>query len=381
MSYDPTVRDINIVDGLLESGQGDQGRLTFIRRCMADGRTPYESDMRYVRMLAAKESATAGSPAVDSAPSPEVGELDMVRSLVQRGLGDQGRLGYMLRTLEDGGLLRVSDAEYLRAKYAECEYMPEPAPAAVEPDAAAMRRLPETPDIPADPELLQAEEELEEVRTELEAASESAETVSRKRQELEAVRTELEKARRLVEEDERELEDMSDYKDRLADRTEAHQKLLQEIRAELQSVKDLVRDQNDNMDEQVRALEAIRSERMQLEDDSRRLVGISAELAEERKKLAAARRDSRALKEKERSLTKSRKDVEKVNRSIQKEREKVAKKLEEEKSKLEEQVALRKSLEQETAKLKDIEMQRSKNKRSIKLAEKVLQESRSRASG
>ena len=376
MSYDPAARDIKTVDGLLESGLGDQGRLEFIRRRMADGMTPYESDMKYVSMLAA-ESAAAGSPVVDDVPAPQMGESEMARSLVQRGLGDQGRLGYMLRTLEGGGPLRTSDAEYLRAKYAEFERgdMPEAGrTAAAEPDAATVRRS-------ADPQLLQAEEELEAVRTELEAASESAEAISRKRQELEAVRTELEAARRLVEEDERELEDMSDYKDRLADRMETHQKLLQEIRGELQSVKDLVKEQNANMDEQVRALEAIRSERMQLEDDSRRLVGVSAELVEERKKLAAARRENRTLKEKGRSLTKSRKDIEKVNRSIQKEREKVAKKLEEEKSKLEEQAALRKSLEQETAKLEDVGVQKSKNKRGIKLAEKVLQESRSRASG
>ena len=376
MSYDPAARDIKTVDGLLESGLGDQGRLEFIRRRMADGMTPYESDMKYVSMLAA-ESAAAGSPVVDDVPAPQMGESEMARSLVQRGLGDQGRLGYMLRTLEGGGPLRTSDAEYLRAKYAEFERgdMPEAArTAAAEPDAATVRRS-------ADPQLLQAEEELEAVRAELEAASESAEAISRKRQELEAVRAELEAARRLVEEDERELEDMSDYKDRLADRMETHQKLLQEIRGELQSVKDLVKEQNANMDEQVRALEAIRSERMQLEDDSRRLVGVSAELVEERKKLAAARRENRTLKEKGRSLTKSRKDIEKVNRSIQKEREKVAKKLEEEKSKLEEQAALRKSLEQETAKLEDVGVQKSKNKRGIKLAEKVLQESRSRASG
>ena len=379
MSYDPAARDIKTVDGLLESGVGDQGRLEFIRRRMADGMTPYESDMKYVRMLAA-ESAAAGSPVVDDAPAPQMGESEMARSLVQRGLGDQGRLGYMLRTLEGGGPLRTSDAEYLRAKYAEFERgdMPEAAQSTVaDPEAAAVRRT----EAPADPQLLQAEEELEAVRTELEAASESAEAISRKRQELEAVRTELEKARRLVEEDERELEDMSDYKDRLADRMETHQKLLQEIRGELQSVKDLVKEQNANMDEQVRALEAIRSERMQLEDDSRRLVGVSAELVEERKKLAAARRENRTLKEKGRSLTKSRKDIEKVNRSIQKEREKVAKKLEEEKSKLEEQAALGKSLEQETAKLEDMGVKKGKSKRGIKLAEKVLQESRSRASG
>ena len=376
MGYDPAARDIKTVDGLLESGLGDHGRLEFIRRRMADGMTPYESDMKYVRMLAA-ESAAAGSPVADDAPAPQMGESEMARSLVQRGLGDQGRLGYMLRTLEGGGPLRTSDAEYLRAKYAEFERgdMPEAArAAAAEPDAATVRRS-------ADPQLLQAEEELEAVRTELEAASESAEAISRKRQELEAVRTELEKARRLVEEDERELEDMSDYKDRLADRMETHQKLLQEIRGELQSVKDLVKEQNGSMDEQVRALEAIRSERMQLEDDSRRLVGVSAELVEERKKLAAARRENRTLKEKGRSLTKSRKDIEKVNRSIQKEREKVAKKLEEEKSKLEEQAALGKSLEQETAKLEDMGVKKGKSKRGVKLAEKVLQESRNRASG
>jgi hypothetical protein len=381
MDSDHAIHDINVVDSLLESGRGDQGRLEFIRRCMADGRTLHESDRRYIMALTAKDTTVAKIPAADGAPPPEVGEIEMVRGLVRRGLGDQGRLGYMLRILEGGGRLRASDAEYLRAKYDMCRDAPEPAQAAVPDPGAAAGRRPETPDLRAGPELLQVEEELDAVRSELDAASEYAEAISRRRKELDAVRSELEKTRRLAEEDAREMKDMYDYKDRLAGQVGAHQKLLQEISGELQSVRDLVREQNSSIDEQARALDAIRSERMQLEEDSRRLGGVAAELAEERKKLAAARKENRALKEKGRSLAKSQKDTEKVNRDIQKEREKVAKKIGEEKAKLEEQETLRKSLESETAELEDLRIQRNKSKRGTKLAEKVLQESRGRASG
>lgn len=358
MSAEAATIDIRMVEMLLESGRGDKGRLMFIRRCMESGRTLYESDRTYLETLVAVYSATAEDAADVAVPSTEGDEMGMVCSLMQRRFGDQGRLKYMRRTLQSGGPLRRSDAEYLRAKYAD---MPEAAPTTTHGTVAEHR-----PEEASDPA---AQTRIEESGDELN------EGITGRTSALEAVKAEMESAQRQIEEDRMTLESISDYKSRLAGRIEMHQKLLQEIRDELRSVKGMIKEQSGSLEEMSRALDAIRSERMQMDGDSQRLVGITAELAEERKRLAAARKENRALKEKERKLAKSYKDAEKVNRDIQKEREKIAKKTDEEEAKLKEQTALKRSLALETAKLDDIREKRDETKRSNKMAERVLEES------
>ena len=361
MSTEAATFDVQMIESLIESGQGDQGRLMFIRRCMERGRRLYESDRTYLETLVAGYSAPAEDTADVTAPSTEDDEIGMVRRLMQSRFGDQGRLEYMHQTLESGGLLHRSDAKYLRTKYAD---MPEAAPAATH--SMVGERQPEVSDPAA------------QTRVE-EAGYELTEGITARTSALEAVKAEMESAQRQIEDDRRTLESISDYKSRLAGRIDMHQDLLQKIRDELRSVKDMIKEQSCSLEEMARALEAIRSERMELEADSQRLVGVTAELVEERKRLATARKENRALKEKERSLTKSRKDIEKVNREMQKEREKIAKKLEEEKSKLKEQTALKRSLDRETAKLDETREKRDQTKRGIKMAERVLEESRLRS--
>ena len=357
MNAETATFDIQTVESLMESGQGDQGRLMFIRRCMGSGKRLYESDRMYLETLVAGYSAPTKDPVDVAIPSAEGDDIDRVCSLLQRGFGDQGRLEHMRQTLENGWLLRHSDAEYLRVKYAD---MPEATVA----NETADESRPETSDTAS-----QAND----------AADELLDGITGRASALEAVKEEMESTQRQIEDDGRTLESISDYKSRLAGRIEMHQNLLQEIRDELQGVKGMIKEQGSSLDEMAGALDAIRSERMQLEADSQRLVGVTAELAEERKRLAAVRKENRTLKEKERSLTKTRKDIEKVNREIQKGREKIAKKLEEEKSKLKEQTALKRSLDRETAKLDEAREKRDQTKRGIKMAERVLEESRLRS--
>ena len=368
MSAERAALSIGVVESLIESGRGDQGRLMFIQRCMKNNRALYESDRRYLEMLVAGDSPPAEDSADVNATPLDTGELEMVCGLMRRSLGDQGRLGYMRRTLESGRGLRHSDAEYLRAKYAEYAGADTPD---VEPIISAnpvvgqqMQSVANT----SPPHRVDAAED------------ESPEDATYRMSALEAVKAEMASTQLQIEDDRRALESISDYKDRLADRMEIHQRLLQEMKDELRGIKGMVREQSGSIEEQARALDAVRSERKQLEEDSQRLVGVTAELVEERKRLAAVRKASRELKEKERSLAKTRKDIEKVNRDIQKERDKVAKKLEEEKTKLKEQTALKRSLARETAKLNETQEKKDQAKRSIKMAERVLQESRGRAS-
>ena len=353
MNAESATFDIQMVERLIESGQGDQGRLTFIQRCMGSGKRLYESDRIYLETLVAGQSAPAKDNTVAN-PTAEDNEIEMVCSLLQRRFGDQGRLEYMRRTLENGGPLRHSDAEYLRTKYAD---MPETSTAN---------------DVTHEPQ----EEATDPAAQVNESGDELLDGMTERTLALEVIKAEMESAQRQIEDDRMTLESISDYKSRLAGRIEMHQNLLQEIRDELRSVKGMSKDQSRSLGEMARALEAIRSERMQLETDSQRLLGVTAELAEERKRLTAARKENRTLKEKERSLAKTRKDIEKVNREIQKGREKIAKKTEEEESKLKEQTALKLSLDQETAKLDETREKRDQTKRGIKMAERVLEESR-----
>lgn len=340
---------IKVIDCMLQSGIGDQGRLEFIRRCMTKGRTLYKSDQIYLETL--KAPRLADGVATGDVAAPETDEKEMVRHLEQMSLGDQGRLAYMRSVLESGGRLHDSDARYLRSKYTS-----ENATAA---DSGRLHQKVHT----------QTDAELSHTVS-IPTAEPHTDVVP----DIGAV--EVESTTHLVEEDREHIRRLSDYKEKLADRINMHHRLLDEIKTEMQEIKIMVNEQNSVLEEQAQTLEAIRGERIQLEEDAQRLVGVSAELSEERKKVAAARKEIRDLKEKGRSLTKIQKDLTKINRDIQKERQKVAKKIEDELTRRKEKANLKQNLEQEKAILTDIKGQGDDAKRGVRLAEKVLEESR-----
>lgn len=336
-------------EGMIRAGRGDRGRLEFIRRRIQDGKKPYETDRRYVEALA-NDAVTYGGEANPDDDGKTATRTEMARGLLQSGLGDQGRLGHIAKTLERGGPLHVSDEEYLFAKYEECADASEAHRAAGR-DAASPAR---------------------EARSSGTGPEERIESAG-----PDAVKAGLDAVQSRIEKDVAEMAEISRYKSQLADRIKVHSDVLLNIREEVRDVKKMVKEQNIRVNEQARALDEVRSERMRLEEDSQRMVGISTELAAERKKLTAARKENRALKAKSRSLAKVQKGLEKAKRDIKVESKKIAQKIKEKEASLKEQELLKRRLEQQIAELESAREKIAENKRRVKLAEKVLQESRS----
>lgn len=336
-------------EDMIRAGRGDRGRLEFIRRRIQDGKRLYETDRRYVEALA-NDAATDGDEANPGDDKKAATRAEMARSLLQSGRGDQGRLGHIAKMLERGGPLHVSDEEYLFAKYEECA------------DASETHRA-------TDRDATNSAREARSSGPEPEERIESAEP--------DVIKSGLDAVQSRIEKDVAEMAEISRYKSQLADRIKVHSDVLLNIREELRDVKKLVKEQNSRVNEQARALDEVRGERMRLEEDSQRMVGISTELAAERKKLTAARKENRALKAKSRSLAKVQKGLEKAKQDIVVESKKVAQKIMEKEASLKEQELLKRRLEQDIAELESIREKIAENKRRVRLAEKVLQESRS----
>ena len=99
---------IERIDGLIEEGIGDPGRLDNIRESLRKGKTLFNSDMQYLENLL--------GPFVQSEPKEIHPDplLPMVEKLIEAGTGDPGRLQSIHDSLLKGKPLFHSDENYLK---------------------------------------------------------------------------------------------------------------------------------------------------------------------------------------------------------------------------------------------------------------------------
>ena len=104
------IEKIYFIDKLLDAGDGDTGRLSFIKECLENNKRLFKSDQKY---LASKlEHIT-----IPEEPAPKQESLlDSVRELINSGIGDPGRLEHIYRMLDNGKELYSSDKKYLDSK-------------------------------------------------------------------------------------------------------------------------------------------------------------------------------------------------------------------------------------------------------------------------
>lgn len=98
---------------LLESGNGDAGRLNYILSSLNKGKRLYHTDQNY---LAEKFCQEAGLIKIVQA---DEGLLAKIQKLLKNGDGDYGRLRHILETLCRGKPLYSSDQKYLENKLGE----------------------------------------------------------------------------------------------------------------------------------------------------------------------------------------------------------------------------------------------------------------------
>ncbi len=97
---------------LIETNQGDPGRLQFISESLQKGKTLYHSDQIYIY----KKIAADVIPAQIKQPSEIDEKLKNVKRLISLNFGEPGRLRYILQSLQSNKKLYNSDEDYLELK-------------------------------------------------------------------------------------------------------------------------------------------------------------------------------------------------------------------------------------------------------------------------
>lgn len=333
------------VEAIMKAGLGDRGRLEFIIKRIQNSGKLYNTDKIYVETLANDVIHDMDNFVGD------VGDSTKTVHGLPQNLEYDGGIDDVPQPLGDETVHVSGDQSHTHEEYVDTSI----APQAIDHAATNQDVQPDTSNPP-----------------------ESLKPAEFSNVTPDYIKSVLDTIQLRIDEDTHDLAEISKYKDQLADRLKIHNNVLLSIREELRGFKNLVKEQNASVNEQARVLDSVLEERTLLEEGSQRMVGISTELATERKKLAVARKENRTLKTKSISLTKIKKGLEKVNRDIKDEHEKVAQKIKMNTAELEKQERLKQSLRQEIAKLEGIKNNISENRNHIKLAEKVLEESKIR---
>ena len=101
------------VEKLIESGDGDLGRLYHILEFLKNNRELYHSDQKYL------ESKLNSHVSLEEETNEDVGDaplLSQVKNLLENGKGDPGRLQHIYDMLSNDKPLYHSDLLYLESK-------------------------------------------------------------------------------------------------------------------------------------------------------------------------------------------------------------------------------------------------------------------------
>lgn len=101
---------IEKIGNLIDSGNGDAGRLYHILECLKNNRILYHSDQVYL------ENKLNSSFSVEEEPDNESDTLSKIQQLIDDGKGDPGRLQHIYDMLANNKHLYHSDIVYLESK-------------------------------------------------------------------------------------------------------------------------------------------------------------------------------------------------------------------------------------------------------------------------
>ena len=104
------IQTIEKVDALIDSGNGDAGRLYHILEFLKNNKPLYHSDQVYL------EHKLNSSFSVESEPEVENDLLPKIKELIDSGNGDPGRLQYIYDAVANNKSLYHSDTVYLESK-------------------------------------------------------------------------------------------------------------------------------------------------------------------------------------------------------------------------------------------------------------------------
>src|SRR3990172_9307572 len=99
---------------LMDSGEGDLGRLRFILMTLRRGNPLYKSDQKYLEKKLNTTFVLVEKHQEEPKPAFEL--ISSIRELIKLGIGDSGRLQFIIETLQKGKPLYKSDKKYLNVK-------------------------------------------------------------------------------------------------------------------------------------------------------------------------------------------------------------------------------------------------------------------------
>ena len=102
------------IQNLMDSGQGDIGRLRYILMTMRKGRPLYNSDQKYLEKKLDTKFMVITNPKYFT--KAESKHLESINELIKLGVGDTGRLKFIYEALQRGKALYNSDQKYLEEK-------------------------------------------------------------------------------------------------------------------------------------------------------------------------------------------------------------------------------------------------------------------------
>ena len=102
------------IQELMDSGEGDLGRLRFILMTLRRGKQLYKSDQKYLEKKLNTAFVLVEKHQEEHKPEFEL--ISSIQELIKLGIGDSGRLQFINETLQKGKPLYKSDKKYLNEK-------------------------------------------------------------------------------------------------------------------------------------------------------------------------------------------------------------------------------------------------------------------------
>ena len=340
------------VEKLMVLGRGDPGRLNHILIVLTEGRELYNSDKTYLDEKFSQEIGLQKKIEV------EENTLDKIQKLITSGIGDTGRLQFILESLKQGKTLYRSDRQYLESKLGQTV------------NYEKLKEQKSTSDSLVDTlriEVLSANQKIANLESiisknvgELQASHKSHNTLPRGWQaqapSLEQIERDLASEQDKINHKKTESEKIQIEQSKLTQIILDREEFEKQVKAEKHHLQSQIEQERQKIKEQNELVDQIRAQELELEQAKKQRDVITAQLQQEqfeiasqadneRRKLVEQARAAKKLEEEKAQLESIRLENQKIIKETKAQELALEEQLEQEKAKLESQASILKSIQ------------------------------------
>ncbi|QDI88210.1 hypothetical protein Nisw_01015 [Candidatus Nitrosopumilus sp. SW] len=429
---------IENVQALIDSGNGDSGRLYYILECLKNNRHLYRSDQNYLE----KKLESPINLEEKSESSAESYFLPKIQELINSGIGDPGRLQHIFDMISNNKTLYHSDAAYLESKLNEPipqqqvetkiisepkkpEFVSTPPPKPesepkinrgtmpkgwnATPDYTEVEKI--SNDIRKEEEKINKqklisneidahrskltqlmshrkeyeqkvtqekatlEAQIQEERLKIETQTKLSEEIIAQKEELAKVKKERTKIIKNINSEKTKItKELSQQKRQLVQAQLEQEKIEKQVETEQILLAKMIEEQKSRLLEQASIANEIKSKQNELENAKKDYEIIVSQVNAEKAKFAESEKLKNLIKSKEADLIKAKEERLNLINTISEEKELITKKAKEEKERLKSQEKLAKQLKQEEKAYESLKKKREKTEQQIKLKNQKLKE-------